>query len=264
MEGETMKRCKVLPAIVLLLLAAGASTSFCGEPPRPDDSEPGIEAGTTAAVGELIRLRATGAEVTIDAPESAPTGRMIDFEAIGGLEGDRFCWTIYPATVNFRTAGRRAMLSTEAGGPMAFNVTLSFVLPDGSPYGISKEVTIGDGPPAPDARITVAMVHKWLELVPAEVRNETIKDPITGETYTRQQAVGMTFADVGSAAKALGSIRATNVMLTTGLAAAFGSEAKEWESFAETVDAALAAEEKRGVSSAEYGKILGVIGGALR
>ena len=237
MEGETMKRCKVLPAIVLLLLAAGASTSFCGEPPRPDDSEPGIEAGTTAAVGELIRLRATGAESA------------------------SYSWVVVPPTPDFEALGNRAFLSSRATGQ--FTVVLAVATEIGVAQ-VTHVVVIGDGPPEPDTRITTAMVHKWLELVPAEVRNETIKDPVTGETYTRQQAVGMTFADVGSAAKALGSIRATNVMLTTGLAAAFGSEAKQWEPFAEAVDAALAAEEKRGITATEYGKVLGVIGGALR
>ncbi len=260
-----MKWCKVL--LVLLLLAANAGICYASEgTPRQETSPAAIQSRPRIALMSVSNTapRAAGAEVTINAPESAPTGRMIDFEAVGGAEDARFHWTIYPATVNFRTAGRRAMLSTEAGGPTAFNVTLSFVLPDGSPYGISREVTIGDAPPPPDTRITTAMVRKWLDAVPEAVRSEAIKDPVTGETYTRQQAVGMTFSDVGSAAKALGSIRATNVMLTTGLAAAFGSQAAKWAPFAEAVDDALAAEEQRGIGSAEYGKILGVIGGALR
>ena len=220
----------------LLLLAAGACTSTGGEPPRPD-SQPGIEAGATAAVGELIRLRATGAEST------------------------SYSWVVVPPTPDFEAIGNRAFLSSRTLGQ--FTIVLAVVTETGVAQA-THVVVIGDGPPEPDSRITAVMVHKWLKGVPEKERNETIKDPVTGETYTRQQAVGRTFSDVGSAAKALGSIRATNVMLTTGLAAAFGAEAAKWAPFAEAADAALAAEETRGVSPVEYGKILGVIGGALR
>ena len=232
-----MKRCKVLPFFVLLLLAAGANMSLAGEPPRPDDSEPGIEAVSTAAVGELIRLRATGAEST------------------------SYSWVVVPPTPDFEADGSRAFLSARAASN--FTIVLAVVTEAGVVQ-VTHVVVVGDGPPAPDTRITTAMVQLWLNGVPEKERNETIKDPVTGETYTRQQAVGRTFSDVGSAAKALGSIRATNVMLTTGLAAAFGKQASKWASFAQAVDDALAAEEKRGIKAAEYGKILGVIGGALR
>ena len=242
-RGEII-RAGVRPALFLLLLLAGANISPAGEP-LPVDS-PGIEADDTAAVGQLIRLRAT--------------------DGVARKEGEpplECAWSVDPDTPDFETYGDQAALSTRPGGPTRFAVHVAFIL-NGSPTIWKHVVVIGEGPPAPDTRITAAMALEWLERVPETVRNEPIEDPVTGEKYTRQQAVGRTFSDVGSAAKALGSIRATNVMLTTGLAAAFGSEAKHWEPFAEAADAALAAEEKRGVSPVEYGAILAVIGGALR
>lgn len=231
----TFRQSHGLP-IVLLLLAAGANMSPAGEPPQPDESQPGIEAESTAAVGQLIRLRATGAEAAI------------------------LTWYVVPPTEDFEAIEDRAFLSSRVVGQVTITIDLET---NGGHRQVTHVITVGEGPPEPNNRITAAMVHLWLKGVPEKERNETIKDAVTGETYTRQQAVGRTFSDVGSAAKALGSIRATNVMLTTGLAAAFGSEAEQWEPFAEAVDAALAAEEKRGITAAEYGKVLAVIGGAL-
>ena len=128
-------------------------------------------------------------------------------------------------------------------------------------------VIIGDAeppPPPPDPEVTREAVREWLDDVPASAREESITHPITGEKFTRQTAVGRTFMEVGKVAKDLRSVPAANVMLTTGLVAAFGSRASQWRPFAVLADAALAAAEKRGISAADYGKVLAVIGGALQ
>ncbi len=128
-------------------------------------------------------------------------------------------------------------------------------------------VVIGDPeppPPPPDPEVTKEAVRRWLDDVPLSVREEAIIHPITGEKFTRQEAVGRTFVEVGKAAAGLRSVPATNLMLTTGLVAAFGSRASQWRPFALLADAALAAAEKRGISAADYGKVLAVIGGALQ
>ncbi len=114
-----MKRCRVLPIIVLLLLAAGASTSPAGEPPRPD-VPPGIEAGATAAVGELIRLRATGAESA------------------------SYSWVCVPPTPDFEAMGNRAFLSSRMVGQ--FTVVLAVVTETGVVQ-VTHVITVGEGPP---------------------------------------------------------------------------------------------------------------------
>lgn len=119
-------------------------------------------------------------------------------------------------------------------------------------------------PPLPPAdNVTAERVKAWLETVPADVRSEVIEDPVTGDKYTRQNAVGRTLTENGKVAKDLGSIKATNVMLATGLAAAFGPEIQAWKSFADSLDEALFKAEQKKVTPTEYGKILLLIGGAL-
>ncbi|KKN88323.1 hypothetical protein LCGC14_0248850 [marine sediment metagenome] len=121
-----------------------------------------------------------------------------------------------------------------------------------------------DDLPPNDNGITEVMVREWLNNVPKAVRDEIIEDPITGEKYTRQEAVGKTFSQIGETVKALGSVRAANVMLTTGLVASFGPKAKEWQSFAVLADAALKELEDDKVGAAEYGQVLLLIGGVLQ
>lgn len=130
------------------------------------------------------------------------------------------------------------------------------------------EVT-GDTPdppaPPPDPETDYAkLARQWLEAVPASARNAVVKNPITGEEYTRQAAVGKTFEAIGDVAKTLRSIAATNSMLTTGLTASFGPVANEWRPFAVSADRALAALEAKGVTATEYGAVLSTIGRALR
>ncbi len=144
------------------------------------------------------------------------------------------------------------------------------VVRGGLPVSASVVIEIGDPepppppPPPPDSEITKEAVRRWLDNVPLSAREEMITNPVTSEKFTRQEAVGRTFIEVGKVAKDLRSIPAANVMLTTGLVAAFGSRASQWRPFAVLADAALAAAEKRGISAADYGKVLSVIGGALQ
>ncbi len=220
-------------ACLFLLFAA---TSRADEGPLPVPLRSTIEAEDTAAVGQLIRLRATGEATNIE-------------------------WYIVPRTEDFQAVGDRAFLS--ARGPGQFTVILD-IETDGLHRQVTHVVVIGDQPDTPSSNITAAQVRTWLELVPEKVRTVPADNPVTGEKMTRQEAVGQTFSDIATAATPLGSIRATNVMLTTGLAAAFGPEAAGWRAFADRVDAALADAEKRGITATEYGKVLAVIGGALR
>jgi len=231
-----MRRCKVLPIFAFLLLAA-TSVVATAEPSDSVSASAAIEAKETASVGELIRLRATGTEATA------------------------YSWVVVPPTEDFEAIGDRAFLS--ARGPGQFTIVLAIATTEGVEQ-VTHVVVIGDGPKPPNSAITAALVRQWLNAVPENVRNASADNPVTGEKMTRQQAVGQTFSDIATAAKELGSIRATNVMLTTGLAAAFGPGASDWRAFADRVDAALAVEEKRGITAAEYGAVLAVIGGALR
>ena len=143
------------------------------------------------------------------------------------------------------------------------------VVRDGSPVSAIGVLEIGEpGPPVPppappDTGITRAAVLAWLSSVPGSARTEVIDNPVTGKKLTREQAVGGTFVEVGGAAAKLGSITAVNVMLTTGLVAAFGSKGTQWKAFASLADAALGKLEAKGVSPTEYGKALATIGGAL-
>ncbi len=225
------------PACVAFLLLVVVPANAVADQAGPPDP-PGImiDAPNQAQVGELIRLRATG-------------------------DATAWSWIVVPPTPDFEAIADRAFLS--ARGPGQFTIVLAFATTDGVDQ-VIHVVTIGDTPHPPGSNITAAMVRTWLNEVPEAVRTAMIEDPVTGEKYTRQQAVGRTFADISTAAGKLGSIRATNVMRTTGLKAAFGPEAKQWEPFATAIDAALAAEEKRGVSPAEYGEVLAIIGRALR
>lgn len=130
------------------------------------------------------------------------------------------------------------------------------------------EVT-GDTPdppaPPPDPETDYAkLARQWLEAVPAAARNAVVKDPITGDQYTRQQAVGKTFEAIGDAAKTLRSIAATNSMLGTGLVASFGPMEVQWRPFVTSADRALAALEAEGVTATKYGAVLSTIGRALR
>lgn len=133
---------------------------------------------------------------------------------------------------------------------------------------LSHEITItGDGPgpdePDPETDYRKAALS-WLEQVPIAAREAIAPNPITGEKLTRQECVGETFIQIGAEAKKLGSIGAANVMLTTGMKAAFGPVARDWRSFADSADIALAELEAQGVSAAEYGDVLATIGRALR
>ncbi len=236
-----MKRCKVLLVVALLLLVVapnvfGQAIAEVSTPPTVAISGP----DGFINVGELVRLRATGETASVS-------------------------WYVVPPTEDFATVGDRAFFSARVPGSWTF--VLAFETDSGVQQ-VAHVVTIGEGePPVPEppgSTITTAQVLEWLERVPSAIRNAMIDDPITGEQYTRQEAVGRTFSDIATAAEKLGSIRATNLMLTTGLKASFGPEADGWLVFADQVDDALTDAEKRGVSPAEYGEILAVIGRALR
>ena len=122
-------------------------------------------------------------------------------------------------------------------------------------------------PPPPDPGDDpdyAALAITWLASVAKDARDDVIENPVSGEKMTRQQAVGKTLSQIGAVAKSLGSIRAINTMLTTGLIPAFGDKAEQWKSFSISVDGVLAALEKRKVTPEEYGKVLSAIGGALQ
>jgi len=56
-----MRRCKVLPLLAFLLLAAPAMELHAAAPAQSEPPPNAITAPDSAQVGELIRLRATGA-----------------------------------------------------------------------------------------------------------------------------------------------------------------------------------------------------------
>lgn len=160
--------------------------------------------------------------------------------------------------------GRYIWFEANANGPHVLAV--ASIGSDGKLELILIAVNVGGGKPVPPLppsdNITAETVRGWLATVSVDVRTEVITDPVTGDKYTRQEAVGRTFSEIGKTVKSLGSIKAANVMLTTGLAAAFGT-IDPWKSFANSVDEALAKAEQKKISPAEYGKILSIIGGAL-
>ena len=121
---------------------------------------------------------------------------------------------------------------------------------------------VGGTPPPPDDLST--QVAGWLLLVPTAAREAPVENPISGETMTRQQAVGATYLAVAEVAEKLGSTKAADVMLATGLKSSYGDQAVSWKPFATAADVALAELVKAGVSAAEYGEALETIGDALQ
>jgi hypothetical protein len=121
----------------------------------------------------------------------------------------------------------------------------------------------GDKPPTNDEAITTANVKKWLADVPDNVRKESITHPITGETMTRQEAVGQTFLNIGKAGTAIGSIPGLDLMLSTALVSALGTQAVAWQPFADAVDTGLSKLKEQNVSAGSYSEAFLLIGRAL-
>ena len=127
-----------------------------------------------------------------------------------------------------------------------------------------KIITVrGEGPPVDTETINAENVRIWLETVAADVRNEIITHPITGETITRQVAVGQTFLNIGKAGSAIGSVAGLDLMLSTALVSALGDKAASWQSFASSVDAGLSKLKEQQTSVADYAAAFVVIGGTL-
>lgn len=121
----------------------------------------------------------------------------------------------------------------------------------------------GTGPPSSDD-ITSENVLKWLETVPADVLGESIKHPITGETMTRQEAVGQTFLSIGKAGDAIASVPGLDLMLSTALVSALGDKAAQWQAFADKIDAGLSRlKEQQELTATVYAAAFITIGEAL-
>ena len=117
-------------------------------------------------------------------------------------------------------------------------------------------------PTGPDLDLSQEAAQ-WLALVPAAVRGEVFTHPISGDTMTRQQAIGRTFREVGGVAGELGSFEAVDMMLSIGLAPGFMPNAEVWQPFSSKADAALEDLKTKGVTVAQYGQALQSIGRAL-
>ncbi len=244
-------------AIIAACLILWANQAF-GQPPQPGD--------TPAPVVDAAEHNELTAKIT--GPTTVKVGSAITFNIVGSSDegqelvfrphvpDDAIVWDTGGEVVYAwvaRPGHYKAIWSVET--VHAADVMMwTFEVTEDDP----------DDLPPDDNGITVAKVKGWLKDVPKAVRDEVIEDPITGEKYTRQEAVGKTFSQIGETVKALGSVRAANVMLTTGLVASFGPKAKEWQSFAVLADAALKELEDDKVGAAEYGRMLLLIGGALQ
>lgn len=127
-------------------------------------------------------------------------------------------------------------------------------------FDVVSDPDIPDDPPPPPPDDLASQTATWLQDVRQEARDAEVTNPMTGETMTRQQAVGATYTAMATVAEALGSVQATQWMLKRGLDASFGEDgAADWQPFADRVAEALA-----GITDAvEYGAALAIVGGVL-
>jgi hypothetical protein len=183
----------------------------------------------------------------IDAPQSAKLGDVVQLNATLP-EGAASAWAIVP------TADGITLILAYGCSPDTIRIV-------SRPIGIKRPPT-GEEPD--DPVINEAVIRAWLEDVPTDAREVAAENPMTGESVSRQANVGRTFRNIGKVAKALGSIRAVNVMLATGLAASYGDGAADWKPFDASARKALAALAAEGATATEYGEALGLIGEVLQ
>lgn len=195
----------------------------------------------------LLLLTATGARgQTIDAPPSAELGEVVALEATIP-EGMASAWAIV-ATLDGYTA------------------ILAFGNADCVQI-VSHKIAVKRPPPGDDpddGPINEAVIKAWLDAVSTDAREVAVADPIAGTSASRQSLVGKTFSEIGQVAKALGSIRAVNVMLGTGLSASYGDGADDWAPFDAAARKALGAMAAEGANATEYGAALTLIGEVLQ
>lgn len=199
-------------------------------------------------IATLLILTAAAAALgqTIDAPPSAELGEVVALEATLP-DGMASAWAIV-ATLD----GYTAILAY--GNADCVKIVSHKIAVKRPPPGEDP----GDGP------INEAVIKAWLEQVPPAAREVAVLNPITGASVSRQENVSKTFSEIGKVAKALGSIRATNVMLGTGLAASYGDGADEWAPFDAAARKALGVMAAEGANATEYGEALGLIGEVLQ
>ncbi|KKN77721.1 hypothetical protein LCGC14_0356950 [marine sediment metagenome] len=248
----------------LLLTLLLATTAFA-QPQQPGDvAAPVVKVKKRGRIKPSIGL----AKAVLSVPEKVKSGTLLVLDITGTSEGDvtlHFWPSISDEAVKYDTGKKLIYVSVhshnkflvpysvtlriESGGHTAMAVAVFNIIPEGD-----------DIPPPIDAGITKKLINKWLASVPESVRSSVVTDPVTNEKYTRQQAVGKTFSGIGAKVEELGSVRAANVMLTNGLATAFGDSADKWEPFAEFVDKAL----EDVTSLAKYGQAISLIGETLQ
>ncbi len=191
----------------------------------------------------------------IQAPPSADIGDIISMLA-AVPDGGETAWAV--------------MLT-----PEGLTLILTFdALPDDPDHGrtiVSHAIAVkrpppgdNDDPPDDEPPINEKVIQAWLDAVPIDAREVAVDDPFAKTTASRQQMVSKTFKEIGQVAKLLGSIRATNVMLGTGLSASYGDGADDWAGFDASVRKALATLAKDGANAVEYGAALVLIGEVLR
>ena len=147
--------------------------------------------------------------------------------------------------------------------PGTYRVVAAYVS-DGKVAFLEHTITVKeDGPTPPGLKLTSENVLAWVELVPLEVRNERITNPVTEKTMTRQQAVGKTYTNIGKAGEQVASVDGMDLLLSTALVSALGDTATKWRPLAEKLDGRLQVLKDNGVSAAEYAEALLIIGGAL-
>ncbi len=229
----------------------------------------------------LASTAQAGIEI-IPPAEQAQPGVPVALEIRGLADGDgaRSVVICYPAANTkvlgpIEIGGKFYLCFQAADTGRRFVAIASTQTSEGPPVVGSILIDVGgESPPPPPPDDLATQAVKWLDGawldgvqlpgVPQAARDEPVDDPLSEGTMTRQQAVGATFSAVGRAAKSLGSIAATNVMLTTGLASSFGDRADDWLPFATAGNAALEVIEQSGVSAEEYGEALQTIGEALK
>lgn len=255
---------------ILMMVLTGTFVVFAitgaalfGQPPQPGDTP----APVVDSSPDVFEVGLVSASITC--PQKVAACSVLVLDVSGTSQGKRtlrFSPSVPDTAIQYDSDGDTIYVWIRKAG--SYGVLWDVRNGDGKAgdgTGFMVLSANGDNPIPPDINgITEVIVRGWLKDVPKAVRDEAIVDPVTGEKYTRQEAVGKTFSQIGGTAKALGSVRAANVMLTTGLVASFGQHADGWKSFAVLADAALKELEDDGISPVEYGKVLSLIGGVLQ
>lgn len=214
------------PVLATLLILTAATGAWAhDDDAHPKPPSPAIEVPPSADAGDVIPLLA-------DVPDGA-----------------KLAWAVIPTTEG-----------------------LTLILAVSTPEGVvieSQTITVkrpppGEDPDDDDSPVNEKVIQAWLDAVPTDAREVAVVNPISGASATRQQNVGKTFREIGSVAKLLGSIAATNVMLGTGLSASYGDGADDWAPFDAAARKALSVMAAEGANATEYGAALTLIGEVLR